>query len=284
MSDSPQIASRPCVACGSTGQRPYGRLSRGQYLRCTNCGLICQDGSVPYDQTQAGYEAPKPEWDVDCFDDLCHRFRQAPVAILAKVRQYKPEPCAVFDVGCYRGFLLQYFQMNGWTDLTGIEPSASAATFARDRLGLNVATAYIEDYVADDSHRQFDVVLSTQVIEHTPDPGAFLQHVRAVMKPDAIALFELPNFGGPNIWFKSAWSRLGLGNPPWRHLAFPKHIFNFNAMNFRMLLDRNGFRPLESSVRSKIREHDGPVRRFIRRAKSKLRWGNTLQFVARRAE
>jgi hypothetical protein len=50
-----------------------------------------------------------------------------------------------------------------------------------------------------------------------------------------------------------------------------------------MLLERNGFEPLESSVRSKIREHDGPVRRFIRRAKSKLRWGSTLQFVARQA-
>jgi SAM-dependent methyltransferase len=282
LTDPPRIASRPCVACGSSDQRPYGRLERGRYLRCRNCGLICQDGSVPYDETQGRYDDQNPDWDVDCFDDLRHRFRQAPAAVLDTVRRYKPEPCAVLDVGCYRGFLLQYFAMNGWTDLTGIEPSPSASAFARDRLGLNVRTGYLADYVADPDHRRFDVVITTQVLEHTPDPAAFLRDIATVMAPGAIAVVELPHFGQPNVWFKSFRSRLGIGKPPWRHLGFPKHVFNFTARSVRLLLERTGFEILSARARSKVREHDGFLGRLFRRAKSAVGWGSTLQFVVQR--
>jgi SAM-dependent methyltransferase len=251
-------------------------------LRCRNCGLICQDGSISYDQTQGGYDEEKPEWDVARFEELGHRFRQAPAAVLETVRRYRSGPCSLLDVGCYRGFLLRYFQMNGWTDLTGIEPSRSASAFGRERLKLDVRTGILGEYVADPSHRTFDVVVTTQVIEHTPDPAAFLGDLTKVMAPSAIAVIELPHFGQPNVWFKSFRSRLGLGNPPWRHLGFPKHIFNFTARSMRLLLERTGYEILAAAARSKIREHDGPVGRLVRQLKSAVGWGSTLQFVVRR--
>ena len=275
-----KIASRPCVACGSARQKPYGSLPRGQYLRCTRCGLVCQDGSVPYEETQQHYEKPNPEWDVESFDDLPYRFRQAPVSVFSKIRQYKSQPCAVLDVGCYRGFLLEYFRLQGWADLTGIEPAASAVRFGRERFGLRLLEGTLDDYVADEAHGLFDVVLVIQVIEHTPDPAAFLDSVKRVMKPGGILLVELPHFGGPNLWFKPLFSTLGLGRAPWHFLDFPKHVFDFPARSFATLLNRRGFRILEWSVRSKARETDEPILRAARRVKGRLHWGSTMQFVA----
>ena len=48
-----------------------------------------------------------------------------------------------------------------------------------------------------------------------------------------------------------------------------------------MLLGRSGFALLEWSVRSKVREKDGPALRLVRRIKSRLLWGSTMQFIAK---
>ena len=106
---------------------------------------------MPYEETQVGYERQNPEWDVNTFDELPHRFRQAPQGIFNGIKRYRTEPCSVLDIGCYRGFLLKYFQSHGWTDVFGIEPSKSASAFARARLGLDVFNGYLEDYLADES-------------------------------------------------------------------------------------------------------------------------------------
>ena len=38
----------------------------------------------------------------------------------------------------------------------------------------------------------FDSVVSTQVIEHVPDPGRFLSRVHEVLKPDGVLLLSVP--------------------------------------------------------------------------------------------
>ena len=149
---------------------------------------------MPYEETQAGYERANAEWDVDSFEELPHRFRQAPQAIFNKVGRYKTQPCSVLDIGCYRGFLLKYFQSHNWSEVFGIEPSKSASEFARQRLHINVFRGYLEDYIASSSPRRFGVVVVAQVIEHTPNPVNFLGGVKEIMAPDAILVLELPYF------------------------------------------------------------------------------------------
>jgi SAM-dependent methyltransferase len=239
---------------------------------------------VPYEETQAGYERENPEWDVNTFDELPHRFRQAPQGIFNGIKRYRTEPCSVLDIGCYRGFLLKYFQSHGWTDVFGIEPSKSASAFARARLGLDVFNGYLEDYLADESWRRFDVVVVAQVIEHTPNPADFIEAVKQVMTTDAILVLELPYFSGPNVWGKATASRLQLGKSAWNFLSFPKHIYNFTPRAMKILLQQRGFEVLEWSVRSKIREKDGSFMKKVRHIKGKLRWGSTMQFIAQVGE
>src|SRR5205807_6047063 len=75
-------------------------------------------------------------------------------------------PGRLLDLGCWTGFLLAEAGARGWVPL-GVEPSAFAAAYARDRLGLEVVTGELMD--ADVGDRPFRAVVMADVIEHLPD-------------------------------------------------------------------------------------------------------------------
>jgi SAM-dependent methyltransferase len=138
---------------------------------------------------------------------------------------------AILDLGCWVGFLLAVARERGW-DALGVEPSEFAASYARDRLGLEV----IQDdlFEADLGGRSFQAVVMGDVIEHLPRPDDALDRMASMLAPGGVAYLALPDAG----------SRLArrMGARWWS--VIPTHVQYFTRPSLFTLLRRRGWEPL----------------------------------------
>ncbi len=103
-----------------------------------------------------------------------------------------PSPAGTgLEAGCGNGSLLLELQAlrPGW-DLGGLEPSSDAASQAR-RAGLRVRSGTAA--AAPEQGDQHDVVFAVNVIEHCPDPVAFLRSLAAAARPEGRILIVCPD-------------------------------------------------------------------------------------------
>lgn len=135
---------------------------------------------------------------------------------------------SLVDLGCWLGFLVSEAQRRGWK-ARGVEPSRFASEYARETLGLDVATATLDS--ADLPQGSFSAVTMNDVIEHLPDPGEALDRIHGLLAPDGVLYMAIPDAG----------SRVAraLGKRWWS--VIPTHVQYFTRNSVRELLGRHGF-------------------------------------------
>jgi SAM-dependent methyltransferase len=129
-------------------------------------------------------------------------------------------PTQVLDVGCGNGSLLLALRSK-WPNarLIGCDPSpASVAHGAANGLELWQGTA--ADLPAS---AMSDTVVSINVIEHTPDPLAFLGLLAGATAPDGTLVIVCPDGSRPNV-----------------ELLIADHLFSFHPHHLRLLCERHG--------------------------------------------
>lgn len=98
---------------------------------------------------------------------------------------------SVLDIGSSTGALLQAAQAAGWT-AQGVEINPAAVAHCRQQQLQAVCGEYPCALPAD--WGPFDAVLMLDVLEHLPDPLAFLARVSADMQPGGWLVIQVPNF------------------------------------------------------------------------------------------
>ncbi|MCP9489038.1 MAG: class I SAM-dependent methyltransferase [Solirubrobacteraceae bacterium MAG38_C4-C5] len=151
-----------------------------------------------------------------------------------------PGPPRLLDLGCWVGFLLAEARERGWEGI-GVEPSAFASTYARERLGLDVRRE--ELLHVDLPASAFDVAILGDVIEHLPRPGEALDRLATLLRT-----------GGPRLaWLAlpDAGSRVAraMGARWWSVL--PTHVQYFTRRSLITLLRRHGWEVLEVTTAPK---------------------------------
>ena len=99
-------------------------------------------------------------------------------------------PGSLLEVGSGPGTFLLVAQQRGW-DVTGVELANLAAEKARS-LGVETFNGVIENF-APTQEKEFDAVVSFEVMEHVPDVLSMLTAIRSVLKPDGLFVFSVPN-------------------------------------------------------------------------------------------
>ena len=257
----PQPA-RPCPLCGSTGSaalvtaydRVVARDGTFLYRRCTHCRLVAQDPLPTADETLGfypdGYEPhgtattladKRRRWinrlAISCFYDVCSSSRPAAVraifrALAGRILPNTLEPHGrnrLLDVGCGSGNLLARHRDLGW-QVRGIEPHAQGRAVAVRR-GLDVFPGTLLDPGFDDG--SFDVVLMSHVIEHVPDPVAYVRRAAELLAPNGKIVLLTPNI--------RSWGFQIYGSC-WFPLDAPRHLMLFDPDTLRWLGARVGLR------------------------------------------
>lgn len=132
------------------------------------------------------------------------------------------------EAGCATGAYLAEMRDLGW-NVIGVEPDSGAAATARDRFGLDVRAATLEQ--ANLPASCADVVAMRMVLEHVRDPRRTLAEARRILRPGGLLLVSVPNAGSLEArlfgrhWF--AWD-------------LPRHLSHFTAESLGGLLGEAG--------------------------------------------
>jgi SAM-dependent methyltransferase len=253
-----------CSACGASGLVPHLKVAGdagpdglipttdrfgtalADLVRCPRCDHR-QTEPMPDDAVlERAYAGAASE---DYIDEEAGQ-RETARRALARIEAFlEPAPIpphnggprhrTLLDLGCWVGFLLAEAVDRGW-DAVGVEPSAFASAYARDRLDLDVRTGELLTTPLPLHH--FDAIVMGDVIEHLPRPAEALERIAALLRPRGIVWMALPDAG-------SLVAR-GLRARWWS--VIPTHVQFFTRRSIRTLLEREGWTVLAIETAPKV--------------------------------
>lgn len=114
-----------------------------------------------------------------------------PAEVAGILHAMMPANVRVLDVGCGTGSVTLIANRDRGNDVVAIEPDSERARVARSR-DISVVEGVLDDaFIA--AHELFDVVLSSDVIEHVAAPADFIRQMAKAMKPNGYLLVSVPN-------------------------------------------------------------------------------------------
>ena len=183
--ETPEPVYGSCVACGAVGRHqpvlsltsPYATGDIIRFVRCGACSSLIAAAGRFIEYT-------------DGLDPAVWRhYLHIGAGIDFMVRPIE-RICAdgtapsLLDVGCGFGFTLDYWRRMTGAEVEGVEPS-EYGRMGRDMLGVPIHIADLSDVPAL-RERRFEIVFSSEVIEHVRDPAAFIRELRSHLTPGGL--------------------------------------------------------------------------------------------------
>lgn len=120
---------------------------------------------------------------------------------LCQIAKILPEAATVLDIGAGSGILSRVLKRAGRNvTIDGIEPNAFAVELARPFYRA-IYTGYAQDHLPSIKATAYDYVVLADVIEHIPNPAAFLTELLGSLPESTKLIVSIPNiaFGGVRL-------------------------------------------------------------------------------------
>jgi 2-polyprenyl-3-methyl-5-hydroxy-6-metoxy-1,4-benzoquinol methylase len=116
-----------------------------------------------------------------------------PINPLNRIASAIPEDATVLDIGAGNGLLAAVLRRtHERITIDGIEPNAAAAAMAKPAY-RRLWVGYAQDHLAEIGSGGYDFLVVADVMEHVPDPVAFLQELADAAPGGARILLSVPN-------------------------------------------------------------------------------------------
>ncbi len=261
-----QYVATACPVCGGRAQHDFsgtdlmfGHAENYDYSCCKQCGVVFQDPMPGLEQIagfyQQEYEQYQPERAKRIKDlekgalKAVHGYRHFEVSAIYTVlgqllgrTKYRTTPYFVeghraLDIGCGNGKFLGKLCRLGW-DAQGVEFNEGAVEVCRAS-GLTVAHGDLHSAGFPDAC--FDMVSARHVIEHIPDPNAFVAEIARILRPGGCFYMRTPN---SNALGRKLFGRY------WYPNEVPRHLVLFAPGNLTLLAGRHGLKKLRVTTQS----------------------------------
>lgn len=245
-SQADNVSSPPfdCPCCQVNEWSFWRRVREFELYRCPRCGLVSWDfsqrdllqiyreGYFSSEQESVGY-ADYTSMEETIRQNAIKRLRRLTRHPATKHADAPTQPLLV-EVGCAHGFFLDEAQKVGYR-VRGVEPAEDASEYARNELGLDVATGTLGELSL--APESVDVIVLWDVIEHVDAPRALLDECRVALRPGGTIALSTGNI-------KSVVSRIQ--GASWHLYNLPEHLFFFTPEVLRRMLADLGFSEIES--------------------------------------
>lgn len=131
----------------------------------------------------------------------------------------------ILDVGCGSGQLLLSMRLEGFTQLTGIDPFIEQDIFYPN--GVSVLKKDIAAVVG-----EFDFIMLNHSYQHMTEPLAMLKELYRLLKPNSYVLLRMPVAGC------FAWQKYGVN---WVAINAPRHFYVHTVKSTQLLAEQAGF-------------------------------------------
>ncbi|WP_063833579.1 glycosyltransferase [Skermanella stibiiresistens] len=266
LSQLPVLSLDACPICNSK-KLDYQFTHEGSAIvGCTDCGFVMRNPQPTDLELEAIYSSSyflgadrESNFEEKGFQIEVDRLKRKTAALyLDEVESYlgldaqQRGNMSLLEIGCGLGNFLIEAQSRGY-QITGVEVSESAVATANDKLGSPaVHQGFIE--TVDLPAESFDICIMADVIEHTRDPGAFLSHVRRLLKPGGVIFVAVPSL--------DSWSAKAMKE---RWVEFKlEHLFYFDRRSIESLLFKSGFESIALSGGRKILSPEYIIQHFER--------------------
>jgi len=230
----------PCHVCSGTDHVTYLQARGYRIAECRRCGLWFVNPQPTAEELRQFYATYD---DGDQWRNLEEHFNRGVRKAIGRLKSSG----AVLDIGCGSGNFLRCMKEGGFSTV-GIEPSGSGSEYAGAEHGIDVYRGMIEDYLAQNSGRRFDVITLLNVLEHLTSPVQTLLQLREMLTADGVLAVVVPDARFHDIVGRL---RRLLGNPDpyWIEqpesvlsgFKLPDHLTSFQPRTIASLLQRCGF-------------------------------------------
>jgi len=152
----------------------------------------------------------------------------------------------LLDIGCDTGVFLRAAREEFGVVPIGIDVSARAVETARQG-GIDAYQTLIEE--APDRLSAFPLVTAIDVIEHVPDPGAFLRQIQSRLAPGGVLYVETPNIRSAVYALGRILSHVMDGSGMIQRLFPPQHIQYFTTHSLSRLAKESGLEVVRVDTR-----------------------------------
>jgi len=142
----------------------------------------------------------------------------------------------ILEIGCGEGGNMAPFIELGCevvgVDLNGPQLERAQMYIDEDYPGANVRLMHQNIYdITAEEIGHFDIVMLRDVIEHIPDQGKFLQHLKSFLQPEGVVFFGFPPWWMPFGGHQQVCESKFLSKLPYFHL-FPTPIYKLILQAF----------------------------------------------------
>ncbi|WP_136987744.1 class I SAM-dependent methyltransferase [Synechococcus sp. UW69] len=176
-----------CPKCGKKNNTLFSK-NGGQYSHCNDCNIVYLNNYFVSDilnKFYINYPSNTQSWHEKEIDFYKNIFTAGSTMIEEFCNQSQID---VLDIGCSTGLFLKVF-----SDVStiraktfGIEPNIKESNFALSQ-GINIIGSSIGEV-----NRSFDVITLWDVLEHIPDPIAYIKNIKANLKPGGLLFIQIP--------------------------------------------------------------------------------------------
>ncbi len=224
-----------CPICGSSEsalvQKGARHAPEAEVRRCGACGLVFLWPRPPADDLARYYETSYREdygelpVEKRYLEDLPEARRR-----VERLRALLAPDVRVLEIGCGSGAFLDAVRPYV-EQLQGVEPDRESRTWIEGRLGLSVVS---ELGALRQQQATFDLVVMFHVLEHLPDPLAFLRSLPKSLRAGAKVVIEVPNLDDALVSLYQI--------PACQRFYYQKaHLLYFSSDTLKRTLDRSGF-------------------------------------------
>ncbi len=186
-----------CPFCGSDKFATYEKFGSSlqyTYVLCRVCRLVYQSPRPKYDQhfidaAYASYYQYTENVQLNDFTDI----RQSSVHMFKKeidyIGKYDTRKTAVLDIGSGMGTFL-YAAKSLYREAIGLDVSKQMASFVEQQLGVKVFVQQFENFQC---QSKLSLIHTSHVLEHIPDPNAWLQKARSLLEEKGILVINVPH-------------------------------------------------------------------------------------------
>jgi len=236
------------VNCNSCGADDYevlfeaGKAQVNRIVKCNNCELIYANpqtdnvSAVEKNHLRsADNDQINPEKELAKFNPASHQYLRKQFLQLndySRILDFtdSKEKGVFLEVGSYAGIFLNEAKKRGWR-VIGVEPLEIPALYSNVNFGIDPLRVYFDQVELKDN--SVDVIVSCHVIEHVPDPSAFIRKASQLLKPGGNLILETPTYD--SFTFKILRHRE-------RSVRCDGHIYFFTKKSLSRLVEQSGFK------------------------------------------
>ncbi len=215
-----------CQCCQGRKSKAVGSKEGWEFTRCTSCGTIVTS-PIPSDaELSAFYQQYRTNTTYATKRDKKIKRARRRIKRLKRITKGN----RFLDVGCNQGFAVAAAQALNLS-AHGIDLDASAIASAQREFGdAAFSTETAPDFAA--KGQTFDMVYSSEVIEHIPNYSEFAAAIGRLTVPDGVLYLTTPDAGH---------FRIPRDFVSWPQVHPPRHLTYFTKKGLRSLFEQHGF-------------------------------------------